>query len=671
MNTKETNIQRSISEKILTYTSFFLLGMQFLFLIYANLKLIPETLDNDVAKLFLHIIKMWEHKTLFVPDWQNMTTLEIDCASLFALPLYGITKNIYLSYGLANLIFSIIFLLISWSLLEKMKVSGAGKALGCALIITPLSFGQLFYYNMMFFAGGQYVVKVLIPLLLIWLLTTGREEYKVLWYVAAVSEVFLAFLNGLSSAAFVAGAGLMPVILVYLWVDFSKKNRLKDWIREEKLWLCALVFVSSASGIVCGHIKQTCESGSNLYLTSLSNINQAVEDWGVSLIESFGALPYGELSILSLSGITHVLKLFLLFCFLSALFFEAGKVIKNLNDLSSHSECIRAYIVFLFIWNSFVVIIGSYGGVCRYMFLSIVPALLLIPGWFEHLLSRIKDIGIRRISVKIVFAGMLFALMATSDYSVKIGNCRPEKKHELEQFDGILSIIKEQPEKFIAFYNNLGISEVMRLLDYGSEREYQTITDTGAVEVHGWYGGRAERALLPDQYLLVIDETNNSFDDIPSYIREHLEPVETFQVYSVYRSNYNRFDEISGYFDTLDAIDYCTSPGYVIYQGEINADGCLQVTGTGDYVLGSPSLRGNGGTVDITMHHSSVNGSGEIGVMEIWSSTTHEMISSVAILPNTESTGIHMPDNRDLVIKVRIQEGCEIAVDSFEYHSES
>ena len=69
MNTKETNIQRSISEKILTYTSFFLLGMQFLFLIYANLKLIPETLDNDVAKLFLHIIKMWEHKTLFVPDW--------------------------------------------------------------------------------------------------------------------------------------------------------------------------------------------------------------------------------------------------------------------------------------------------------------------------------------------------------------------------------------------------------------------------------------------------------------------------------------------------------------------------------------------------------------------------------------------------------------------------
>ena len=238
-------------------------------------------------------------------------------------------------------------------------------------------------------------------------------------------------------------------------------------------------------------------------------------------------------------------------------------------------------------------------------------------------------------------------------------------------FDGVLSIIKEQPENFIAFYNNLGASEVMRLLDYGSERQYQTITDTGAVEVPGWYGGRAERTLLPDQYLLVLDETNDSFEDIPDYIREHLEPVETYQVYSVYRSNYNRLDEISGYSDTLDAIDYCTSPGYVIYQGEIDSDGYLKVTGNGDYVIGSPSLRGNGGTVDITMHHSSVNGSGEIGVMEIWSSTTHEMISSVAILPNTESTGIHMPDNRDLVIKVRIQEGCEIAVDSFEYHSES
>lgn len=43
-----------------------------------------------------------KHKILFLPNWQYLTTGEMDAASLPALLFYFVTKNIYLSYGLAG-----------------------------------------------------------------------------------------------------------------------------------------------------------------------------------------------------------------------------------------------------------------------------------------------------------------------------------------------------------------------------------------------------------------------------------------------------------------------------------------------------------------------------------------------------------------------------------------
>ena len=39
--------------------------------------------------LMLHAVEMWNNKTPFITGWVETTTLELDCATLIAAPVYG------------------------------------------------------------------------------------------------------------------------------------------------------------------------------------------------------------------------------------------------------------------------------------------------------------------------------------------------------------------------------------------------------------------------------------------------------------------------------------------------------------------------------------------------------------------------------------------------------
>ena len=98
-------MKRWIKER--TKTEWILTGVllvEFIFLIYYNLFHIRDAVDQDYAKILRHVIEMARHHTLFLPNWEYLTTGEMDAASLPAILFYLITKNIYLSYGLADIL---------------------------------------------------------------------------------------------------------------------------------------------------------------------------------------------------------------------------------------------------------------------------------------------------------------------------------------------------------------------------------------------------------------------------------------------------------------------------------------------------------------------------------------------------------------------------------------
>lgn len=78
--------------------------------------------DQDTAKLMYHTIKMWENKSLIIPDWTYMTTGEWDCSSILAMPIYGITGNIILSFAIANVLNIVVFSAIIRILLKSVNI---------------------------------------------------------------------------------------------------------------------------------------------------------------------------------------------------------------------------------------------------------------------------------------------------------------------------------------------------------------------------------------------------------------------------------------------------------------------------------------------------------------------------------------------------------------------
>ena len=94
-------------------TCFLLLAvLQFVLIAGFNLFDTPRAVDSDSAKLFLHAMEIAENKTLLLPGWIYTTTLEIDTAMLPAIPIYLLTGNIYLSFGIANILILSFFLCI-------------------------------------------------------------------------------------------------------------------------------------------------------------------------------------------------------------------------------------------------------------------------------------------------------------------------------------------------------------------------------------------------------------------------------------------------------------------------------------------------------------------------------------------------------------------------------
>ena len=93
--------QRS-TPPLFEYTLLLIVIVQVAFLSYMNLFEAPKMIDYDGAKLYKHAIEMWENKSLFIPGWKYITTMELDCSLFLALPIYAVSHNIFTSFGIAS-----------------------------------------------------------------------------------------------------------------------------------------------------------------------------------------------------------------------------------------------------------------------------------------------------------------------------------------------------------------------------------------------------------------------------------------------------------------------------------------------------------------------------------------------------------------------------------------
>jgi hypothetical protein len=89
---------------VLTQCFSILLILQFLVICYVNLCQNQNHIGYDPSALYLKAIEIWKQKTLFPPNYADQTSLMIDSPAPLAALLFGLTGNIFVAYGVANIL---------------------------------------------------------------------------------------------------------------------------------------------------------------------------------------------------------------------------------------------------------------------------------------------------------------------------------------------------------------------------------------------------------------------------------------------------------------------------------------------------------------------------------------------------------------------------------------
>ena len=144
----------------------FVIVVQSAIIIYSNLFELEHHLGFDASSAYLQAVEIWRCKSLVPSTFALTTTLGLDSPTPLAALFYGITGNIFLGFGIANIILDVVIAVIFYNLLKEFKLSAFEIALGFIFLLCPFMTpdhfidNNLSYFAMVLGEQGSYSVKI-------------------------------------------------------------------------------------------------------------------------------------------------------------------------------------------------------------------------------------------------------------------------------------------------------------------------------------------------------------------------------------------------------------------------------------------------------------------------------------------------------------------------------
>ena len=503
---KKENFFQYIKQNYCFILLAFILFIQVVSISACNIKLIDNNIDGDNAKLFVHTIKMWEHKSIIIPNWSYMTTLEIDCSSILALPLFALTGNIYLSYGIANIIFLIAFILLIFYLFhDRNKIY---PLLTSNLLCIPYTVGMLDYFNMLFFAGSQYIIKASVPLLLIAVLLKIEDKNnppkKIYEYIPAILLAFFCFLTAVSSGVYVLFVGIFPILLVYLIYKLLKYEK----IPFPAYGIMSTIVIFSLIGIMLNNKYMGGARGSGMILISVHQILSNVSSCFAGIYELFGGIAYDmDITVLSLKGIEVLLKAVLIHIVLICGIIAISRIIKNKSDLRT------TLLISVFIWNMFVLLAtktqaGSATYEYRYHIIGLLPlfcvtSTILLDKW--NTLKPLQKNIFATTGILIILCLNLLSFPKALD--------RTDKQIELKE---LCAYCDQLELDYVYLYDASNDADMCRLISE-DDAHYLFVGSNGTTWAYDYYQSFVGGSVYPENAILIVDNRYDFGDSFESF----------------------------------------------------------------------------------------------------------------------------------------------------------
>ena len=200
MNTKKQSIRRAI---VLT-TTLILLSLHLCSIFSVNIFHYTSYLNADVSSETVLAPEIWKYKKLVPPSWIPSTEVEIVNICAIAAPLYGLTGNMNLAYGISCCIVAVLLIICFYLLLKCSSIDLCSSLLGLLIIIAlPGTINQLIN---LYLLCGYYAVATVIMLFTLNVyirLSSGQLKHILLSQALTIILAFSLSLSGMHGMLFI------------------------------------------------------------------------------------------------------------------------------------------------------------------------------------------------------------------------------------------------------------------------------------------------------------------------------------------------------------------------------------------------------------------------------------------------------------------------------------
>ena len=559
-----------------------------------NLTRLPYESNYDSSCAYAQIVEMWRQKRILLKDWAYQTTLGIDSPVLLGALFYGITKNAFTAFGLANIVTVIVYACLFYDILKQADVKKNMRLLAVLFLLTPYSTGQLGYMPMLFTSAGSYAYKLLVPLLLIDILVRMHKGQKIkkYWYLILFATFFV-FDTAVSSGEYILLCAVLPLI-GYEILHVLIGNDIKQ-IFSKRLGFLILESAIYVVGIKVGRRTGIIESvGSQMMLTKSKHFPSVIAKCLTGIFQLFGGIPdYEDIPVTQTYGMMYLFRFFLAAVILASWIY----LLKHLKENAKYKELV-GMITCIFAVNLIVLIFANVNYATktfeyRYHLISMIPMILLTSIAASDLWEKRKLLEQTIVLVTIV----LLLFVNVYDYKNYMRDCYNYQG----DMQGITLTAEQEGVHLIITIGSESISMGRCMRNVNPNVEISTWG--GYNHGVGWGASTYyfDNAHLKTPYMVLM--TQKEYELMPKQIAKQLEEVQVFGIFQLYRVKENVLDGDNTLPQSGTNRDFCYSSGYE-YWGKMESDGNVLSSGKKETVLRSNKKKiEKDAAYDIVVHY--------------------------------------------------------------------
>ncbi len=581
------------TEKVMAVILALLFLLQTGVIILFNLTQLEHHIGFDTSTFLYNAVTVWNEKSLILKDWSYQTTLALDNSVPLAALFYGITNDIFVSYGLANSLFTILLLWIFNGVLKRSHISLISRLVCLNMVLllhyaadysnaNPLLYGDVLYLN-----NAAYNVRTILALLLIYIYIGSLNEEKnpVLLYVLTG---FLCLVAGLSSGFWILVTICIPLTIHWVFTCFFKKNP----VNYRALFILITASVLIAAGkIISVSVLHFSARDSGMVLITIDKFWKNMGSILMGWLDLLSALSISRsIAVFSAEGIYYGLSLLLALLLPAVGLYMLFRGGEKTNGILSAGYIIGFnFLMFAFLDTTY----GSPVFEIRYLIILVFMAVLILGCWLDRIdVKKVQTCAVMALAV------IMIPLNIISDSTFY------HTKNNLGELQAIAEAVRPYESPVVYFYGDSAGIDARNIRAVDTSKTYKFVSSNRTVDQWGDSRKYIDAGEWNGPTLVV--SRKEEYADLPTRLIENAAEVTSVNEYSIFLYERNPFDFLSGVHKGLPvSVDNLSSPGIIVVDDSPDGtDSKLENSDMdGRYVMYGPYAPAVAGTYDFTLHY--------------------------------------------------------------------